>query len=437
MLLLVTFAAAALTVPLRAGAAASSQPAANPAAKPAVRAAVKRIDKLLVRNNDIVLQQQRNMLESMKTSMRSTPSKITLKPEDLITASLDSQGLLDIDTSHLLTLDNMTHFKVEGSDADWRLNVMRQRQIGVRAPVQYIQLQRYDFDQKEEGEFWQIILTVTDNYLYINMQGIGRTVYYQQMLNQNAVQVHLMVIEQRANRFQQLVQASAPSLAQLREQHPEEVRKYLGLMFTRLFGRNMLLPGATDVYSVFDQLPADPSSMQSVQRIIPQLAADDPSDREAASLNLAKLGAPGVLAVLRCGDSNLTAEQQGRLGAFLASERSWLPKPPEQMRSDPGFLLDAMEYPDQAVRAAAVAALQKIVAHPIDFDVTLAPSKTQVQLDKLRVQVHAELLKRDGAVPQTQPADVKSPIRSAPAAANAPAIIRAIPLIHPHPHPAP
>src|SRR5439155_1200618 len=82
------------------------------------------------------------------------------------------------------------------------------------------------------------------------------------------------------------------------------------------------------------------------------------------------LRAPAVLAALRRDLSALSAEAKNRLDLFLANHSNMLLDDPRAPLTDGAFLLDCLDDDDAAVRAAGKAALEKLIAKPIEFDLT-------------------------------------------------------------------
>jgi hypothetical protein len=133
--------------------------------------------------------------------------------------------------------------------------------------------------------------------------------------------------------------------------------------------------------------------------LLPQLEADDPADREAASGRLELLGNAGVLAAMRMDMSNLSAEQKARLLTFVSRHRHQPAATAAAQRRDPAFLIDCLESFDPAVRMVARAELEKVVGKSIKFDPTLPEEAVAAAADVVRKEILAPT-----AVPQTQPA---------------------------------
>jgi hypothetical protein len=110
---------------------------------------------------------------------------------------------------------------------------------------------------------------------------------------------------------------------------------------------------ASDVYRVFDRIPADPNVARQILPLIARLDSDDAKVRDAAAASLKELGRAAVHACLRLDQAVLSPEQRNRLSAFYDSE-GWMHMPEiEAARRDPEFLSACLEDQDPAVRTAA------------------------------------------------------------------------------------
>jgi hypothetical protein len=117
---------------------------------------------------------------------------------------------------------------------------------------------------------------------------------------------------------------------------------------------------ASDVYQVFDQIPADPAVKKKLRSLLIDLESPDATAREAAVNAIKALGRPGVLACLRTNPSTLSPEQLGRLRSLYASE-GWLHVTDfEAARRDVEFLSSCTEDDDPRVRSTATTMLAAI-----------------------------------------------------------------------------
>src|SRR5206468_617377 len=71
-----------------------------------------------------------------------------------------------------------------------------------------------------------------------------------------------------------------------------------------------LRPGASDVYSVFTEIAADPQTTARIDELLPDLDSDAFHVRDAAGKQLLEMGPPAVLAALRKHPAELSSEQQ-------------------------------------------------------------------------------------------------------------------------------
>ena len=189
--------------------------------------------------------------------------------------------------------------------------------------------------------------------------------------NAGAVTVRVFEYAQWGQPNKVVVTAAAPTLFQLRAEHPEDFRTYVLPMLGKFSDLSFLAPGPSDVYGAFQEIPADEKVTGEIEQLIPKLDADDPADRDAASAKLDQLGSAGVLAALRMDMSDLTAEQKERLRLFIAQHRRRSGINVTALLHDPAFLIDCLEFPDAAVRAAAKADLERLIGKSIAFDATL------------------------------------------------------------------
>jgi hypothetical protein len=138
-------------------------------------------------------------------------------------------------------------------------------------------------------------------------------------------------------------------LSQVPSRAPDIEENYLMPLFRRLG------PGRaeSDVYRVFDQIPADPKVTRQILPLVIKLDSDDSAVRDAAAASLKALGAPAMLSCMRMDRSILTPEQSSRIDAFCATDGWVHVTDVEAARRDPGFLTACLEDEDPAVRTAA------------------------------------------------------------------------------------
>jgi hypothetical protein len=147
-------------------------------------------------------------------------------------------------------------------------------------------------------------------------------------------------------------------MKQLPQRAPAVMEKYLLPVLRRLGPAR----SASDVYRVFDQIPADPKVTAAIGPLISRLDSDDGAVRDAAAARLKAMGRAGTLACLRLDPATLSPEQKNRLAAFYAAE-GWIHVSDlEAARNDEAFLASCAEDQDEAVRTAASSMLAAIRA---------------------------------------------------------------------------
>jgi hypothetical protein len=260
----------------------------------------------------------------------------------------------------------------------------------------------YDFDALETSEdgLWLARLNATSEYISVSGQSLtGRVT-----LVQNAGRLTFMF---RRHNNAQNIRAQGQSLRELRERYPKEFEEQIVPLLSKFSNLPFLRPGPADVYAVFDELPADGAVTAQVLALLPQLAADAFPHRDEASRALAALGPAGVLAVLRLDEARagpLTHEQRSRLAALVNAARRIPPQrfDPAAARAEPRFLADCLEDPDLAVRTAAKRELERVLARPVEYDVTLPPAARRTAADAIRKSLPKPMLPATRAAPQPE-----------------------------------
>jgi hypothetical protein len=150
------------------------------------------------------------------------------------------------------------------------------------------------------------------------------------------------------------------SLSQLDVRVPGLLENYLVPVLRRLGPARP----ASDVYRVFDQLPADPKVTRRLWPVLARFDAGDPRARDAAMTDLRQMGRRAIHACLRIDPVTLSPEQQTRLTALYATDGWTHVRDVDAARSDPAFLASCLEDPDPAVRLAATNLLAALRAVP-------------------------------------------------------------------------
>jgi hypothetical protein len=446
--------AAGLGAALIAAAAgpAAGQPATRPATRPAAAApgAVAAVgpaaDAPAV--DEAFLQSQRQQRDNARQQYANVPDGGTVPVDQIVLVTDDGDGLLAVEPGPLApgggppAGPTYLRYTAGGSAAGWTVfrstsvfqNMVRpDGGVGPTA-VSNTSVTRIDLASDADTDLWSVRVTqqstgYTSVYgvsvrgntllaLYANRRG-GAGVVKPGLAN--VAPVNLTVSESRPvaagnnpngfvggrgfggmqARSVQVFRATADSVAELRAKYPAEFRRHVVPLLSKVSDLSWLTPGAGDVYAAFREIPADPAVAARLAELLPDLNAAEAGVRDAAADRLTALGPAGVLAALRADVSGLSAEQRGQLGRLVAAHRR-RDRPPADPRADPSFLLDALEYPDRAVRSAAKAALEAAVGERLAFDPSLDGPSLGLAADEVRRRVQERLAA--GTDPATRPA---------------------------------
>ena len=132
-----------------------------------------------------------------------------------------------------------------------------------------------------------------------------------------------------------------------------------------------------------DAFTPTPELKDRIKSLVARLDADQFKQREAASRELESLGEPAALVLMHWDRSGLSAEQASRIDAFVAKFRVDTDDQVAHLRHDRDFLLDCLNSEDATIRAVALGELQKIVGHPIGFDVNADPLARREKVNAL------------------------------------------------------
>ena len=183
----------------------------------------------------------------------------------------------------------------------------------------------------------------------------------------------------------------AETFGQLLQQHPTELRKFLSPVLRRLGSADPFSPGPADVYGAFPEIDSDPAMREKIAGLLPRLGDPDPRQRQHAFEDLRKLGGPGACAAVHWPDDELDPQQQQLIRQFLRSQSHRHDQTPQELRRDPMFLIDCLEYDDKEVRELARAELERVLARTIQVDPARADACAT-----LAAKLREELLSKRG-----------------------------------------
>lgn len=198
-------------------------------------------------------------------------------------------------------------------------------------------------------------------------------------------------LQENSEMTQQVLDTKGPSLEAIRAEHQLEVDELLAPILQKLAQKNVLGPGAGDVYRLFDRIPADAAVAHRLQELLPRMDSDSVRQRQQATDELKKLGRPGVLAAMRQDASTLSPEQRSRLNRFIISQRRLEIANVEQARKELGLLLACLEDEDPAVRVQAKQNIESILGHAIAYDPQQGFEQRRAAVRELRQRIAGEL----------------------------------------------
>jgi len=296
----------------------------------------------------------------------------------------------------------LTRVNVSNSEGIWLVVEKSQHTRRAVRPRPMLLLDRYDFDQHNPDAIWATHTNINARLILISGESLQKRIIFNE--NPNATSLTVNDTNPAAMNGPAAPSGSAhmtfeaPSLAELRSEHPAEFRKFLLPLLGKLMDTSLMLPGATDAYEVFNDIPADDASSAELKSLLPQLDSTVPAERQAASARIQAMGARGILAAMRIDSATLTPEQQTALSGVMALGRRAKVADARAARHDVHFLLDCLEIDAPGVKAAALRELAKIVGKPIAFDPNLRGPAADAAADALRLEILRD-------APATQPAE--------------------------------
>jgi hypothetical protein len=275
--------------------------------------------------------------------------------------------------------------EVEGSEAQW---TVRKRIIGGNNTV-FVQISRYNFDAPPD-QYWCTSMTLRSGMIALLGTSGDSNAGVRVRLTQANGMMSFSCGKVEDGLQTNFLLAAAPTLDQLKAEHPREVRKYLAPILRNLTGRTPLQPAPADVYRAFDSIRPDPKVVKQVEDLLGRLDSEVYAVRDSASRELAGLGPPAVLAILRRDMDDLSAEAHNRVDRFIASRGNLSPEEAIAARKDRAFLIDCLDDEDPAVRSAAKTALEKFIGMKIDLDSTLTGDARSDAVDALRQKLNPQ-----------------------------------------------
>lgn len=318
--------------------------------------------------------------QAAKASVENLPVGEKVPPSKFLRISF-TKGVLNQDfVMELPDQDVVERVDVEGTQGIWSV---RKRYLGNASDLVYITVNRYDFNAPPDG-FWMVTSTISPGSLTISgTQGDNSTgIRVRLTQSKGTLSFNCWKLTQGAQKV--AFEATAPTIRQMLTAHPNEIREYLSPVLYLLTGKNLLRPGAADVYRLFESIQPDPKVTKELDQILTKLESDSFPDRVEAGKVLMGKGREFVLAAVRRDPSDLSAGARERLEQFIEenSTAQWEDLP--AARTNRTVLLDCLDDDDKAVRTASKAALEKVMGKRIDFDVGLEGEEREKAIDALR-----------------------------------------------------
>jgi hypothetical protein len=248
-----------------------------------------------------------------------------------------------------------------------------------------LQLNRYDFDQTDPAALWVTYLSVGRGLISLSGESLRRRIIF----SENPDRIFLTIVEKDPEAPPESAHPmiAVRSLPEMRNNYPAEYREFLLPLIGKLTDVSKLLPGPTDVYEVFPDIPADDASSRELQSLL--LAADStvPAERDKARAQMEAMGARGILAAMRMDTANLTPEQQTAVSALIAEGRRAKVPDATAAKHDLDFLLDCMEMDAPGAKGAALRELKKVTGKPLALDPNSRGPEALAAVDALRKQL--------------------------------------------------
>jgi len=183
----------------------------------------------------------------------------------------------------------------------------------------------------------------------------------------------------------------------LKREHRAEVYQYLGPILRLLRTEGVI---GADVRKARQVLMARGEVRQvepAVQKLVMQLDAESFKERENALRGLKELGPDGLAVVEKMNRKSLSAQQQTGIEAYISDVKLASVEELENLRKDPGFLVDCLYCEDTAIRVAALERLKAMKANVGGIDPRSDPLAQAGVIEELRNKLVAP--------PATKPAE--------------------------------
>ncbi|MGE5607636.1 MAG: hypothetical protein ACM359_00130, partial [Bacillota bacterium] len=194
--------------------------------------------------------------------------------------------------------------EIVGSSAQWTWRYVPGKSLSNGSVVSERSVQlwyRDTGDDKQDGYVKATLEAKGDRVTLIGTIRRGKEVLavsYRSRPGMEGVELEIY-LQENSEMTQQVLDSKGSSLEAIRAEHQLEVDELLAPLLQKLAQKNVLGPGAGDVYRLFDRIPAEVAVVQRLQELLPQLDSESVRERQQATEEMRKLGRPGVLAAMR------------------------------------------------------------------------------------------------------------------------------------------
>jgi hypothetical protein len=220
---------------------------------------------------------------------------------------------------------------------------------------------------------------------------------------EDKVKLYINVTKKLNDETVQDLKLSASSMMELRRKYPAEIARYIEPIFRDLHQESVLAQVDSRLaWQVFaSQYQPEPKVESHVKQLAAKLDAENYGDRELASKELQKLGAPAALVLMRLPRGSMTDEQQTRVDALVAPFKPLADDEAKKLKSDKFFLMDCLYGEDVQIRGWALAELQKVLGRTVAINIDAPQAEREEAVAALRSSVLGV------APPATQPVSTR------------------------------
>ncbi|MGA2442406.1 MAG: hypothetical protein ABSH08_15750 [Tepidisphaeraceae bacterium] len=192
---------------------------------------------------------------------------------------------------------------------------------------------------------------------------------------------------------------SAPTLPDLRREHPYEFEKYLRPLF-RQFRQDEAIFAVEDKIAwqvMYEDWRPPPDLAPRLKSLVAQLNSDEFAQRQSAQESLRRIGEPAALMLRSADRRDWTAEQNSRVNKFLGEFFPLSDDQAKKLGQDVNFLLDCLTSDDPALRAATLAHLDRLLGRKIECNLDQSPADRLTAVAALRRQLIPQAATRDSS----------------------------------------